>query len=276
VLGDVGQVEQVAMNLAVNARDAMPGGGRIQVELRNLVAGPEETRRFVGMPAGEYVLLGFQDDGQGMPAEVQAHIFEPFFTTPALGQGTGLGLSTVHGIVTQSEGFIRVESAPGQGTRFEIALPRARGEVAAGVAVVAAPRARGREVVLVVEDDAHVRAAAVRVLIDGGYRVLEAAGGEAALEQAERCPDRIDLTITDVVMPGLDGPGLSRLLRRARPGQRMLLISGHTGEFLARRGNLEAGQAFLQKPFTRDGLLEAVRAAIDAAPSGAGAGAQRT
>ena len=251
------QMEQVLLNLCVNARDAMPDGGLLTLETRNLPAAPD------GEGAGEdRVLLAVQDTGVGMSAEVQAHLFEPFFTTKPLGKGTGLGLATVHGIVTQGGGRIRVETQPGRGTRFEITFPRtrraARDEVPAGEGA-----RRGTETVLVVEDDPQVRSVTVRALEAAGYRVLVAGHAAEALALARVAPEKLDLLVTDVVMPGPSGTVLATELRRARPDLRVLLVSGYAREALVTGAD---GAHFLQKPFTPAGLQARVREILDRSP----------
>jgi PAS domain S-box-containing protein len=264
VLADPAQLEQVIFNLAVNARDAMPGGGRLEISACNAeVRLPAEAGEG-DRAAGQWVRLRVKDSGSGMTPEVRAHLFEPFFTTKGPGRGTGLGLATVHGIVAQSGGHIEVETEPGQGTLFDVYLPRAEGEPA--TARVAAPRPStrtGSETLLLVEDDAMVRGVIVRVLTEAGYEVLVAEGGDAALELAARFAGPLHLVVTDVIMPGLSGPQVVRQLERLRPGLRALYVSGYTADAIAERGVLESGIEFLPKPFTAGALLERVRTLLD-------------
>ena len=260
VVGDPGQFEQVIVNLAVNARDAMPHGGAMTLETLNVGAGAP-----IPAPPGEWVLLRVRDTGTGMSREVQAHAFEPFFTTKPVGQGTGLGLATVHGIVTQAGGQVNVESESGQGTLFEIWLPRCFQAVAAPGAPsgLAEPAPGGSESLLLVEDDPMVREMAARVLRTGGYRVLVAAGGAEALQVASLEGPALRLLATDVVMPGLHGRTLADELVRRLPGLRVLYISGHTHEVIGSHGVDAAGAEFLAKPFTASALLDKVRGLLD-------------
>jgi PAS domain S-box-containing protein len=260
VLGDAGQLEQVIVNLAVNARDAMPRGGRLTLETRNA-----QASRPGSQPAGEIVQLLVRDTGVGMSTEVKAHLFEPFYSTKPQGRGTGLGLATVHGIVTQAGGQVQVESDPGVGTTFEISLPRgAQGVVpVAGPSNVPAPMTGGTESVLVVEDDPLVREVTARALRSGGYRVLMADGGVAALEVASSEGERLRLVVSDVVMPGVDGRTLADELVRRLPGVRVLFVSGYTQDVISHHGVLDSGIEFLQKPFTSSALLARVRGLLD-------------
>jgi PAS domain S-box-containing protein len=264
VLCDPAQLEQVILNLVVNARDAMPEGGTLAIAARNAeeafpVAPPPDGR------PGQWVRLSVRDSGGGMTAEVKAHLFEPFFTTKAAGKGTGLGLATVDGIVAQSGGHIEVESAPGRGTAFHVYLPRATDAPAeAPPRTAAAARARsGEETILVVEDDPLVRNVTLRALRGAGYRVLVAASGNEAVSLVEGHTGRLDLVVSDVVMPGLSGPQAVEALRRLRPGLRALYLSGHPQDAIADRGVLELGVEFLPKPFTAAGLLDRVRALLE-------------
>jgi PAS domain S-box-containing protein len=257
---DPGQVEQVLLNLVVNARDAMPGGGRLSLSTLNHRVDAERSAQSPGQLVGEWVQLEVRDTGTGMTPEVQAHLFEPFFTTKPAGQGTGLGLATVYGIVQQSGGHLHVESAPGQGTVLRVCLPRHAGQGAAPrSAVDPAIGAGGGETLLVVEDDAQVRAVTVRVLREAGYRVLAADGGPTALDLSRAEPARIDLVITDVVMPLLGGREVADALRRQRPGLEVLFVSGYAQEAIAHRGVLEPGVNFLAKPYSSEELLARVR-----------------
>ncbi|MFT3912859.1 MAG: PAS domain S-box protein [Anaeromyxobacteraceae bacterium] len=260
VHADPGAIDQALMNLVVNARDAMPDGGRLVVSLRN-------TRSPEGPPAahaGDWVGLSVRDSGVGMPPDVVAHLFEPLFTTKEAGKGTGLGLATVHGIATQAGGHVHVESTPGQGSTFSICLPRCREDVAAAAPAAPRPSGQGTETVLVVEDDELVRTVAVRTLARAGYRVLEAAGGADAMAVAGRHPGPIDLVVTDVVLQGASGPEVAAALAALRPGLRVVYVSGHELELLSRRGVLATDVPFLAKPFSAEALAARVRAALDA------------
>jgi two-component system cell cycle sensor histidine kinase/response regulator CckA len=268
VRADLSQIEQVLMNLAVNARDAMPDGGRLVIETRNVDSYEPFSSDPVKPPPRPYVLLAVSDSGAGMDAETQSHVFEPFFTTKEPGKGTGLGLATVYGIVKQSGGDIWVKSEPGKGARFEVYLPRVD-ERAVRVDPAAAPAgpARGSETILVAEDEEAVRHLARRILEAGGYTVLAAAHPAQALEIAGAHSGSIDLLVTDVIMPGMSGPRLSERLSALRPGIKVLFISGYADAEIAERGVLHAETALLQKPFTPEALLRRVRDVLEAAPS---------
>jgi PAS domain S-box-containing protein len=264
VRADPGQIEQVILNLAVNARDAMQDGGRLTIETANVELDAADAGEHADAIPGPYVMLAVSDTGTGMSAEIQSHIFEPFFTTKELGKGTGLGLATVHGIVTQSGGRVLVYSEPGQGTTFKILLPRV--EPAAEDATNApAPRPveGGRETVLVAEDDAAVREVVAKSLTNRGYTVLRAPDGQTALEMAHGLAGRVDLLLTDIVMPGITGRELAQTLAVEHPKLRVLFMSGYTDDAVVRRGVLEEGMPFLQKPFTSDALALKVREVLD-------------
>jgi two-component system, cell cycle sensor histidine kinase and response regulator CckA len=260
---DPGQLEQVLMNLVVNARDAMPRGGRVTLETANAEMDDAYVRDHLGARPGRYVTLAVRDTGLGMDAETQKHIFEPFFTTKEKGKGTGLGLATVYGIVKQSEGYIWVESAPGAGTTVRVYLPRVEGEpVAEGPKRPAVPEeapARGTETVLLVEDEEMVRRMTREVLEGAGYQVLEAASGFDALRVSSGHRGRLDLLLTDVVMPGMSGRELAERLAPVRPGMRVLYMSGHTDDAIFHHGVTQAATGFLQKPFTPETLERRVR-----------------
>ncbi len=264
VKADPGQIEQVIVNLAVNARDAMPGGGKLIIETANVSLDAEYAQRHPGAQVGDYVLLAVTDTGVGMTDEVKAHLFEPFFTTKEPGKGTGLGLATVYGIVKQHGGNIYAYSELGKGTTFKIYLPAVEAEAER------LPRRdeegyvpRGTETVLVVEDEANVRAIVTRTLTEQGYTVLEAADGYEALRLARDYEGEIHLLLTDVVMPQMGGKELSERFAAIRPGVKTLFMSGYTDNAIVHRGILEPGVAFLQKPFTAAALARRVRQALD-------------
>jgi len=264
VKADVSQIEQILMNLAVNARDAMPTGGQLTIETSNVDYDPERQQRADG--SRNFVMLAVTDTGTGMDEATKAKIFEPFFTTKQPGKGTGLGLATVYAIVTQAGGFIWVYSELGHGTSFKIYLPQVDAvPTTAAVARVDLPR--GTETVLLVEDAAAVRAVARQVLQRQGYRVLEAADGEDALYLAARHQGTIDLVLTDVVMPRAGGRELAERLLAVRPDTRVLYMSGYTDDSVVRHGILEGGVAYLQKPFSPEGLARKVRDVLDAPKS---------
>ena len=261
---DPSQLEQVVLNLAVNARDAMPEGGTLTIETQNAELDQEYVHGHLSAQPGPYVMLAVSDTGVGMDAGTQARIFEPFFTTKEKGRGTGLGLATVYGIVKQSGGWIWVYSEPGHGTTFKVYFPRVAAVAAPATVSVAPPTSvRGSETILVVEDDETIRNLVLKVLKGNGYTVLVAANGDEAERVAERHPGRIHLLITDVVLPGLSGPEVARRLVATRTDTRALYLSGYTNDAVLRRGVLEAGVAFLQKPFTPGVLGRKVREVLD-------------
>ena len=264
VKADPGHLEQVIMNLAVNARDAMPDGGRLTLETAAVELPETSPTRPPGLAAGPYVVLAVGDTGAGMDAATQARIFEPFFTTKAPGHGTGLGLSTVYGIVKQHGGHVSVESAPGRGATFRIFLPRARAEAEPETPAAAPAAAAQGQTILVVEDEAEVRAVAAEILRDHGYTVLEAADGEQALRVAARQRARLHLVLTDVVMPGLSGWDLAQRLAAMRPGVRTVFMTGYS-ETPPVHAAPDAAD-LIQKPFTPETLLQKVHEALDAAP----------
>ncbi len=259
---DAGQMEQVILNLAINARDAMPRGGKLIIETANVEVDDEFVQQNRFMRAGPHVRLRVRDTGEGMAPEVKAHLFEPFFTTKPPGKGTGLGLATVYGIVKQSEGSILLESDPDHGTTFDIYLPRTTDAVVATPATVPSAR-RGTETVLVVEDDPLVRKVTVRSLGAAGYRVIAASNGREALEIAASDEVSFDLLITDLIMPGLNGLQVADGIRKDRPGVRVLYMSGYAYDVISKAGVIDPGIEILRKPFSVTRLQERVRKALD-------------
>jgi PAS domain S-box-containing protein len=263
VKADPGQVEQVLMNLAINARDAMPHGGKLMMETSNVDVGLELARD-LELVHGAYVMLKVTDSGHGMDAETLVHIFEPFFTTKPMGKGTGLGLSTVYGIVKQSGGSIQVESEEGRGTTFRVYLPVAEGvmskrqELRAGEKV-----AGGTETILLAEDEPDLRELA-RIFLEGyGYKVLEAAGAEQAIRTASVFPGHIDLLLTDVIMPGMSGSQLAENILKQRPQTKIVYMTGYTDDMVVQHKVLEPGVKLLQKPFGKAELALKVRSTLD-------------
>jgi len=261
VLADAGQVQQVVTNLAVNARDAMPAGGRITIETSSLRVSTPDGRG--ELPAGHYAVVTVSDTGTGVPPEILARIFEPFFTTKEPGKGTGLGLSTVYGIMKQSGGHIEARSEPGAGTVFTLYFPETAIPRVVASATEKGSADEGHELVLLVEDEDQVRSLVGRALEKGGYRVKPASSGTEALEIARAIREPIALLVTDVVMPGMSGPELVRRLEQTCPDLKVLYISGYAGDSLLRDGVSETGFGFLQKPFTAKVLLRKVRQLID-------------
>ncbi len=262
ILGDPGQIEQVILNLVVNARDAMPKGGRLTIETANVsIQGTAETG---AIPPGGYVLLSVADTGVGMSADVRSHLFEPFFTTKPVGRGTGLGLSTVYGIVKQCGGELMVESEVGEGARFDIYLPAvANGNAPEKRTRGSVERSAGGETILVVEDEAHVRRLVGQLLHGLGYKVISAGTAQEALAPLENPEERIHLMLTDVVMPGMSGPELASSARTIRPGMPVLFMSGYPDVSITHRGMEVAPDAFVQKPFTADVLSAKIRQLLE-------------
>jgi CheY-like chemotaxis protein len=262
---DPGQVDQLLANLVVNARDAMPGGGQIRLQTANHTVDESWNRRNPEAVPGDFVQLAVTDTGGGMDVETQAHLFEPFFTTKPVGQGTGLGLATVYGIIKQNGGFIDVRTERGRGTTFQLMLPR----VAAAAMVVEPPVVRpsqqGTETILLVEDEAQVLGLGRRLLELHGYTVLTARHPDEALRVAATHAGPIHLLLTDVVMPSMNGRVLSRQMAGVKPGVKYLFMSGYPANAIAHQGLLEDGVRFLQKPFTVEELTHSVREALDAA-----------
>jgi PAS domain S-box-containing protein len=261
---DPGQIEQAILNLVINARDAMPSGGKLTLETTNVERSEEYAYTHLNMKPGRYVMLSVSDTGVGMTPEIRDQIFEPFFTTKDKGKGTGLGLSTVYGIVKQSEGSIWVYSEPGKGTTFKIYLPRVDEPLEeAKKKVLKGECAGGSETILVVEDEEEVRKLAVQILSKHGYKVLEASHGGDALLICEQWKKEIHLLLTDVVMPKINGPDLARRLKFFHPGMKVLFMSGYTDAAILQNGVLDRKMPFLQKPFSMEGLAGMVREVLD-------------
>ncbi|HKV41060.1 MAG TPA: ATP-binding protein, partial [Blastocatellia bacterium] len=264
VKADPGQIEQILMNLAVNARDAMPRGGSLTIETQNVYLDETYCRALTDLLPGDYILLAVSDTGAGMDEATRGRIFEPFFTTKGVGRGTGLGLATVHGIVKQSNGHVAVYSEVGHGTAFKIYLPLISGPLTAMRSSVSSTEMpKGVETVLLVEDEDAVRALATHVLGQCGYQVLDAANGMDAIRLAETMTEPIHLLISDVVMPHLGGRALAERFAVLRPDCKVLFLSGYTDDAVIRHGVLEAEFAFLQKPFSPSSLAQKVRSVLD-------------
>ena len=268
VQADPGQMEQVLLNLIVNASDAMPKGGMLTIETANVRVDEEFAQSRTPLATGDYVMLAVSDTGHGMESSTKARIFEPFFTTKEPGKGTGLGLATVYGVVKQSSGYIFVDSEPGAGARFEIYLPQVleRAQAVPEEEGAAAKLRPGRETVLLVEDEADVRALTCEFLKSAGYQVLTAADGEEGFETGQRFGGEIDILVTDVVMPRLRGPELAKRLKRLLPDLKVVYMSGYTEEF-SEAPSLLQGAYFLQKPFSRDALLRHIQDALKGKPA---------
>ena len=256
---DAGQLEQVLMNLVVNAKDAMPQGGKLTIQTQTVVVDERHRGGQQFIHAGNYVLLSVSDTGMGMDRETQSRIFEPFFTTKEKGKGTGLGLSTVYGIVKQTGGYVMVQSEVGRGTTFQIYLPRT--EAAAEQHAISVPdtASGGSETILLVEDEESVRQLVRDTLVSKGYQVIEGENGESGIAAAVRHKGKIDLVITDVVMPGMGGREMVKQLAHSRPDAKVLYLSGYTEDAIVSDGSIESGTAFLQKPFTLQSLSRKVR-----------------
>jgi PAS domain S-box-containing protein len=264
VRADVGQIEQVIMNLAVNAKDAMPSGGKLTIETANVALDESDARSHVDVNPGPYVMFSVSDTGTGMTPEVRERIFEPFFTTKEKGKGTGLGLSTAYGIVKQSKGHIWVDSVQGKGTTFKIYLPSVNEpleEIRKEVLRKEPPL--GNETVLIVEDEAEVRKLISKMLERQGYAILETSDGEEALLVCERCKGPIHLMLVDVIMPGMSGSELAKVVKPLYPEIKILYMSGYTDEAIVRHGVLGKGVNYIQKPFTLEGLARKVREVLD-------------
>lgn len=263
VRADPGQIEQAIINIVVNARDAMPGGGKLTIETANVYLDEEYVRLHHGVQPGPHVMVSISDTGAGMTPGVKEHVFEPFFSTKEGGKGTGLGLSTVYGIVKQSRGSVWVYSEPGRGTTFKIYLPRVYAPADAAKERPSGEVPRGSETVLVVEDEEGVRKLAVRVLAQQGYKTLEAADGAGALALCGEYKEPVDLILTDVVMPGMSGRETAERLRTIHPEAKVLYMSGYTDNVIVHHGVLQEGMKFLHKPFTAEGLARKVREVLD-------------
>jgi two-component system cell cycle sensor histidine kinase/response regulator CckA len=256
-------VEQIVLNLAVNARDAMPRGGTLTIETANVDLDERYTKTHLAVKTGPYVVLTVTDTGTGMTPQVKARLFEPFFTTKEVGKGTGLGLATVHGIVMRSGGSVNVSSEVGRGTSFKVYFPRADPEEMAVNPPPPAARPRARaQTILVVEDAEELRELTSRLLRRQGYTVLLAANADEALQMFEQNPS-IDVILTDVVMPGASGPELTRRLVERRPELKVIYMSGYTEEAIVQHGVLKPGIAFLHKPFTSEALGRKLRETLD-------------
>ncbi|HEV8128592.1 MAG TPA: PAS domain S-box protein [Candidatus Eisenbacteria bacterium] len=268
IRADAGQIEQVIINLTVNARDAMPRGGKLTIETANVTLDEDAVRGYVDVKPGHYVRLCVSDTGVGMDRETREHLFEPFFTTKEPGKGTGLGLATVYGIVKQSGGHVWVYSEPGWGTTFKVYFPR-YGDVAepGRPALEAGPAPGGTETILVVEDDEMIRSLIRDILESTGYRVLVADDPDQGMKLIGEQQDEIHLLLTDLILPGMSGRELVDRVTKEKPEMRVLFMSGYSDEAVARHGILEPGLAFLQKPFSRDALVRKVRDVLDSAGS---------
>jgi CheY-like chemotaxis protein len=263
VTADPGQMEQVIMNLVVNARDAMENGGAVTIETTNVMLDKEFTSKYIGVKSGPYVLLCVSDTGSGMDDATKARLFEPFFTTKTRDKGTGLGLSTVFGIVKQSGGTVEVFSEPGKGTSVGVYLPRIDQPASVESAALKVKMARGSETILVVEDDEMVRGLVRETLVRHGYHVLDAADPADAMRKADAYSGPLQLLITDVILPKTNGRELAQLLVGKHPEMRVLYMSGYTDQVVINSGIQHADVAFLQKPFTPNGLAEKVREVLE-------------
>ena len=269
VKADRGQIEQVVVNLAVNARDAMPKGGKLTIETLNVDVDEAYATSHWSVAPGRYTVVSVADTGTGMDENTQARIFEPFYTTKEVGKGTGLGLAMVYATVKQAGGFIWVYSEPGSGTTFKIYLPIAPDGAAPATEAKAPPaKSRGDEVIVLAEDSAAVRSTARQILERAGYTVLEAPNGRTALEIARKRSNKIHLLITDVVMPEMSGRQLTETFASVRPDAKILYMSGYTDDAVVRHGVVSAGIDYLQKPFSSEALLRKVREVLDSSGNG--------
>jgi CheY-like chemotaxis protein len=260
---DPTKLEQIVMNLVINARDAMPNGGELTIETANTELDEDFVRRHGEGKAGPHVMIAISDTGVGMDAETQTKIFEPFFTTKGVGVGTGLGLSTVYGIVKQSEGTIWVYSEPGIGTVFKVYLPRHEGSAPSVAAPPVRVIPRGHETILLVEDENALRGLFKMFLTNNGYRVLETGDVDEALEICRRKETEIDLLLTDMVMPKMNGRKLAEQVVALRPKIKVAFMSGYTDDVVVHKGLLDPGTAFIEKPIGREELLQKIRDFLD-------------
>ena len=260
IKADPNHIEQAIVNLAVNARDAMPLGGRISIETSNAQIDETYAKTHMGVKPGEFVMIAVSDTGHGMDSATRQNIFEPFFTTKQRGKGTGLGLATVYGMVKQSGGDIWVYSEPGQGTTFKLYFPRVAEPVSPGLTEDPEhPRPDGNETVMLVEDETQVRDLEARMLRQLGYTVLAAASGAEAMDISRAHPGKISLLVTDVVMPNMSGKQVADALLSSRPGLKVLYLSGYTEDIVVHHGVLDSGVDFLTKPFSREALARKIR-----------------
>jgi len=263
VRADPGQIEQIIMNLAINARDAMADGGKLIVETSNVEIDEAYAKQHPPVPIGEYVMLSVSDTGVGMPPEIRERIFEPFFTTKEKGKGTGLGLATVYGIVKQSRGFVWVYSEPGLGTAFKVYLPKTEGALQTSARMPELRATKGSETILLVEDHPMLRELGQIFLERNGYTVLPAESPAEALNLIQRYSGTIHLLITDVVLPGMNGRKLSEQVETVRRGIKVLFVSGYSEDIITHQGELQRGTNFLPKPYTRETLSRKVREVLD-------------
>lgn len=263
IKADVGQVEQVLVNLAINARDAMPSGGRLSIDTGDVELSEEYVKYHDGLKPGPYVMLAVADTGHGMTEDVQNRIFDPFFTTKEVGKGTGLGLATVHGIVKQHKGHIMVKSEPGKGSTFRIYFKAtgAKKEIREPREKISMPR--GSETILVVDDDAEIRNLLVDTLTPLGYHVLDAASGEEALKIPQSLPKKIDLLLTDIIMPGMNGKELNDFFKKKYPETKVMFMSGYLDTVVSQYVGPEPGSMFVQKPFSPSKLANTLRTVLD-------------
>jgi CheY-like chemotaxis protein len=263
IKADLGQLDQIFMNLAVNAKDAMPDGGKLTIETQNVKVDKEDCDSLPEMEAGDYVVLSVKDTGHGMDAETMDHIFEPFFTTKGIDKGVGLGLSTVYGIMKQSSGYVCALSEPNVGTTFKCYFPAVMEDVETISLSEVAGCPTGTETILLAEDEEMVRQLTKRVLEKHGYKVIENDSGEQAYSCFNELEEAIDLLLTDVIMPGINGQELCKKIRAKRPGIKTLFMSGYTNDVLGQNCLLEKNTGFIEKPFSIEALTQKVRQVLD-------------